>query len=161
MALLQNSRMRDWRCRYGFMLAANLICAATACAGLGDDAAGVAADAKTLQGGLHIQSLPLFDIHDISTDSGLHVREYLDRNGIVFAVSWDGPVQPDLQRLLQASFAEYNQARAALTQPGLRRSLRMVSPDLVVETGGHLRAYSGRAYLPKRVPAGATAADLR
>jgi hypothetical protein len=153
--------MLDWRTRYSLILTANLFCAATACAGLGDDAAGVAADAQTLRGVVHIQSLPLFDIHEISVDGGLRVREYVDRTGIVFAVTWLGPVQPDLQNLLQASFAEYNKARAALTQPGLRRSLRMASPDLVVETSGHLRAYSGRAYLPKRVPAGASATDLR
>jgi Protein of unknown function (DUF2844) len=160
MALLHNSAMFDWRARYSFMLVANLICAATACAGLGDDAAGVVADAKALQGVVHIESSPLFDIYEISADGGLRVREYLDRNGIVFAVSWLGPVQPDLQRMLQASFAQYNQARAALTQPGLRRSLRITSQDLVVETSGHLRAYSGRAYLPKLMPAGASAADL-
>src|SRR3974390_504240 len=98
MILLQNSSMLDWRARYSIMLAANLICAATACAGLGDDAAGVVADAKSLQGVVHVQSSPLFDIHEISTDSGLRVREYLDRDGIVFAVTWLGPVQPDLQK---------------------------------------------------------------
>jgi Protein of unknown function (DUF2844) len=157
---MQNSPMSDWHFRYGVMLAANLICAATACAGLGDDAASVVADAKALQGVVRMQSSSLFDIYEISADSGLRVREFVNRDGIVVAVTWQGPVQPDLQRMLQASFAQYNQARATLTQPGLRRSLRMTSQDLVVETSGHLRAYSGRAYLLKLMPAGATAADL-
>jgi len=153
--------MSDWRSRHiVIVLAANLICAATSRAGLGDDAAGVVADARALQGVVHIQSSPLFDIHEINADNGLIVREYVNQDGLVFAVTWRGPVQPDLQRMLQARFAQYNQARAALTQPGLRRALRIASPDLVVETGGHLRAYSGRAYFPKLVPAGASAADL-
>ena len=35
------------------------------------------------------------------------------------------------------------------------------SPDLVVESSGHMRAYVGRAYLPLLVPTGASTADLR
>jgi hypothetical protein len=69
-------------------------------------------------------------------------------------------VQPDLAQLLQGNFTQYNQARSALTQPGLHRSLRIALPGLVVESSGHLRAYGGRAYLPTRIPAGASAADL-
>ena len=142
-------------------LAANLICVAAARAGLGEDAAGVIADARALRGAVQSQSTGLFDVHQISTDGGLRVREYADRSGVIFAVSWSGPVQPDLQLLLQGSFAEYNQVRASQIRPGLHRSLRIASPDLVVETGGHLRAYSGRAYLPARIPAGMSAADVR
>jgi hypothetical protein len=38
--------------------------------------------------------------------------------------------------------------------------LRVALPGLIVESGGHLRAYAGRAYLPALVPAGVPAADL-
>jgi Protein of unknown function (DUF2844) len=31
----------------------------------------------------------------------------------------------------------------------------------VVESDGHMRAFSGRAYLPALIPAGTSAADLR
>lgn len=150
--------------RYRFflvVLAANLICATAARAGLGDGTQGVFDDAKILHGVVHAVSYPLFDIHEINAASGLRVREYANRDGIVFAVTWAGAVQPDLQQLLQGSFAEYNQLRSALTRPGLRRVLRIVAADLVVETSGHLRAYSGRAYLPAFIPAGASVADLR
>jgi hypothetical protein len=159
---LQNGIMLDPRPRKLFLaLAANLICISAARAGLGGDAAGVVADAKALRGAVQFRSAPLFDVHEISAGGGLRVREYVNRDGIVFAVTWTGPVQPDLQQLLLTNFALYDQARSALTQPGLRRSLRIASADLVVETGGHLRAYSGRAYLPTRIPAGASANDLR
>ena len=158
---MQNGSMLDPRFRMLCLtLAANLICISAARAGLGGDAAGVAADAKFLRGVVHSESTLLFDVREIITDAGLRVREYLNRDGIVFAVTWRGPIQPDLQQLLQTSFASYNQARSALIQPGLRRSLRIASTDLVVETAGHLRAYSGRAYLPTRIPAGASANDL-
>ena len=57
------------------------------------------------------------------------MREYLDRAGNVFAVSWSGPVLPDLQRLLGAHFAQYTAALAALEHPGLHRSVRMSRAD--------------------------------
>jgi hypothetical protein len=79
----------------------------------------------------------------------------------VFAVSWTAPVLPDLHRLLGSYFNEYTTALAALNRPGLRRSVRIASSGLVVESAGHLRAYAGRAYLPAFVPAGVQWADLR
>jgi hypothetical protein len=94
-------------------------------------------------------------------DNGVHVREFMTPDGVVFAVAWDGPVPPDLRPLLGTSFAAYARTLAALKQPGLQRSLRIASSDLVVETAGHLRAYRGRAYLPALIPDGTPAADLR
>ena len=68
---------------------------------------------------------------------------------------------PNLQSLLGVNFSGYATALAAVTQRGLRRSLRIATPGVVVETGGHLRAYSGRAYLPASIPAGTSVSDLR
>jgi len=76
-------------------------------------------------------------------------------------VSWLGPVMPDLQRLLGENFESFAKGVAALKSPGLKRALRIASSELVVESGGHLRAYAGRAYLPALIPAGASIADLR
>ncbi|MDB6086161.1 MAG: hypothetical protein JWN43_4042 [Gammaproteobacteria bacterium] len=130
-------------------------------AALGGDAASIVADAGDLHGRVTPLLLQQYDVHEITADNGLRVREFLNRNGVVFAVAWSGPVQPDLQRLLGASFEEYTHLLSTLTQPGLRRSLRVASSDLVVESGGHMRAYNGRAYLPALIPAGISAVDLR
>jgi hypothetical protein len=143
------------------LVAMNALWAGPACAGLGSDAAGVVADGAELHGALSSTSLPQYEIDEITTDTGMRVREYLGRDGVVFAVSWSGPVLPDLQRLLGTHYVEYTTALAALTRPGLHRSVRIASSELVVESGGHLRAYAGRAYLPTRVPAGISTADLR
>jgi hypothetical protein len=129
-------------------------------AGLGGDAASALADGSDLPGVVNSFKLPLYDIQEITADTGMRVREYVNRDGIVFAVSWTGPVLPDLQRLLGTHYVEYTTALAALNHPGLHRSLRVALPDLIVESGGHLRAYSGRARLPALVPAGVSAADL-
>ena len=141
--------------------AMNALWAGPACAGLGGDAAGVAADGTELHGVVNSTSLPQYEIEEITTDTGMRVREYVGRDGVVFAVSWSGPALPDLQRLLGSHYVEYTTALAALTRPGLHRSVRIASSELVVESGGHLRAYAGRAYLPTLVPAGISTADLR
>lgn len=135
--------------------------AGAAHAGLGGDRAGVLADAAQLQGIVNSMSLQQYDIQEITTAAGMRVREYLNRDGGVFAVSWAGPWLPDLQRLLGTHFEEYTQALAALNHPGLQRSVRVTLPDLVVESGGHLRAYAGRARLTALIPAGVSVADLR
>jgi Protein of unknown function (DUF2844) len=129
-------------------------------AALGGDAASVPADAAELHGAVNTEIRQQYDIQEISAEAGMRVREYLGRNGVVFAVSWSGPVMPDLQRLLGTHFAEYSAALKALTRPGLQRSVRMASSELIVESGGHLRAYSGRAYLPALMPAGVSAAEI-
>ncbi len=137
-----------------------LLCAAPARAGLGSDAAQVLADATAMLG--VIQSTPgqQYDVQEITAGTGTRVREYLSRSGQVFAVSWVGPVVPDLRQLLGSHYDSYAKGLSAL-RPGLRRSVRIASGDLVVESGGHMRAYSGRAYLPAFIPPGVPLSELR
>ena len=136
-------------------------CVAPVRAALGGDAASVASDADALHGVIHSTPLQQYDIHEITSDNGMRLREFLDRSGLVFAVAWSGPAMPDLQKLLGASYKTYTTALAAQNHPGLKDSLRVATSDLVVESGGHMRAYSGRAYLPALIPAGTSPADLR
>lgn len=133
---------------------------APARADLGGDAASVLADGAASKAIVNSVLGRQYDIQEIDADSGVRVREYLNRDGSVFAVSWAGPVMPDLQRLLGTHFAAYATALAALDHPGLHRSVRVASSDLVVESGGHLRAYAGHAYLPALIPAGVSPGEL-
>jgi len=136
------------------------LCAGSAHAGLGGDVAGALADGSELHGIVNSITLATYDIQEITADAGMRVREYVNRDGVVFAVSWTGPALPDLRRLLGAHYGEYAAALAALNHPGLHRTLQVALPGLIVESGGHLRAYAGRALLPALVPAGVLAADL-
>jgi hypothetical protein len=138
-----------------------LLCVRAAYAGLGEGRASVIADSDELQGSVHAYSSPQFEVREITTQNGMRVREFLNQDGLVFAVAWSGPAEPNLQQLLGAHFARYHQARMAQTPPELRRALRLALPDLVIESGGHMRAYRGRAYLPARVPDGVSTADLK
>ena len=138
-----------------------LFCVAEARAALGGDAASVASDADALHGVIHSTPLQQYDIHEITSDNGMRLREFQDRSGVIFAIVWSGPAMPDLQKLLGTSYRTYATALAAATHPGLKRPLRIATSDLVVETDGHMRAFSGRAYLPALIPAGTRPADLR
>jgi len=138
-----------------------LFCVAEARAALGGDAASVASDADALHGVIHSTPLQQYDIQEITSENGMRLREFLSRSGVVFAVIWSGPAVPDLEKLLGTSFKSYTAAVAAETHRGLKRPLRVATSDLVVESDGHMRAFSGRAYLPALIPAGTSAADLR
>src|SRR5271165_4646765 len=130
------------------LIGMSMLWIAPARAALGGDAASVAADEADLHGTTTSVLRQPYDVQEITNDAGMRVREYLDRSGKVFAVSWSGPVLPDLQRLLGTHFAQYTAALAALKHPGLHRSVRVSTPELIAESAGHLRAYAGRAYLP-------------
>jgi hypothetical protein len=130
-------------------------------ASLGGELTSVLDDAAELHGTAQASSLQQFEIEEIVTDNGMRVREFLNRNGIVFAVTWSGPATPDLQRLLGTQFAVYSTALAARPRLGLQRSVRVATPDLVVESEGHLRNYTGRAWLPAMIPTGVSTAAVR
>ncbi len=131
-------------------------------AALGEGTGSVAADAIALGGVVHIEAQQGYDAYDVAASAGTRVREYVNQSGIVFAVTWSGPAPPDLSRWLGGYFAEYARALATLAHPGLRRSLRIETADgVIVEAGGHLRAYSGRAYLEQQMPPGLAPANLR
>jgi hypothetical protein len=93
-------------------------------------------------------------------DSGTTVREYVDANGTVFAVSWSGPYLPDLKELLGVHFEEMV-AHAAKTQRAGRSQLVLKRSDLVVVSGGHMGAFQGRAWLPGSLPAGFTPDEIQ
>ena len=105
--------------------------------------------------------LQQYEMQEITGGNDVRVREYLTRGGLVFAVSWSGPVVPDMRQLLGSHYDAYAKGLAALSHPGLRRSLQIASGELVVESGGHMRAYSGRAYLPALIPPGVPLSELR
>lgn len=86
------------------------------------------------------------------------LREYVDSNGTVFAVVWEGK-QPHLQGLLGRYYAEYQKHFRASHEKQRKESGRIShqsiqTPQVVVESAGTMRAPHGRAYLPDLVPEG-------
>ena len=93
-----------------------------------------------------------YRLHESTLASGTVVREYTDASGLVFAVSWQGPFQPNLKVLLGSHFQRL-QAAGRQPHPDHRR-LAVREPQLVIESTGRMRAFRGLAYLPDRVPSG-------
>lgn len=130
-------------------------------AALGGDAASVAADRQALGGTLTGEPAEAYTVKRIDTPAGLVVREYISAAGQVFAVTWRGPRLPDLRLLLGRYFDSYRQAaRQARAAHGRRGMLAIRRPDLVVQSGGHMRSFFGRAYAPALVPSGVDAGAL-
>jgi hypothetical protein len=93
---------------------------------------------------------------------GTSINEYASSTGRIFAYTWQGPTMPDLPALLGTYNAAYRAgANATALAPGhdLHAS-RVARSDVVVESGGQMRSYVGRAWLPGALPAGVTPDDL-
>lgn len=98
-------------------------------------------------------------VHERVLDTGTVVREYADATGRVFAVSWRGPLQPDLRALLGEHFARLQAAASAPRRD--HRALLLREAGLVIESTGRMRALAGRAWLPALLPAGVALEDVQ
>lgn len=95
----------------------------------------------------------------VQTDTGVIVTEYANAAGTVFALTWRGPVMPDLQQFFGDYFAQFRAAPPAAAPSLNARSVH--APDLRVRIGGHMRAFFGVAWVPSLVPAGFDPARLQ
>jgi hypothetical protein len=131
-----------------------------ASASLGGDVSSVQEDSVRGRGQLLSTGMLHYDRHDFTAASGTVVHEY-SSGGKVFAVTWKGPMPPDLRQLFGNYFEAYRSAAAAQSRPGGHRQLSIVQPDFVVQAVGHMRAFQGKAYVPSLVPSGVSVADLQ
>jgi hypothetical protein len=147
-----------------WLLAAWLLLAGAgrASAELGGDAATVAADQQQMQSAKQsVRRAGNYTAHEYEVQTGSVVREYVSPAGKVFGVAWHGPRIPDLRQLLGAYYAQYERAAAAAGNVRHRGPLLIQEPGLVVQSGGHMRAYSGWAYVPGLLPADVRAEEIR
>jgi hypothetical protein len=119
----------------------------------------VASDREHLHGELRSTLGDRFSVHEITSADGTTVREYASPAGLVFAVSWQGPFVPDMAHLLGSYFPEFQEAGRSPARP--RRPLAARTEHLVVEMGGHMRAFHGRVYLRGDLPEGVSESDVR
>jgi hypothetical protein len=153
------------------VMAALMIAAAptSARASLGGDAASIQADQIHLQGHRTMKAAGSYTVHEIQGSAGTVVREYISADGKVFGVAWQGPWVPDMRQLLGSyfdQFARANQAQAQANQAQngarIRRGPVLIDvPGLVVQIGGHPRAFAGRAYVPEMLPSGVRAENIQ
>lgn len=131
-------------------------------AALGASTDSVHEDKARMQAYLTTVARGTYTVHELTSPLGVVVREYSSPSGRVFAVSWQGHFMPDMRNLLGTYFERY--AMAATTQRKRvqgRSFLAVKQSSFVVESVGHLREYSGRAYDPTLMPSGVSADDLQ
>ena len=135
-----------------------MIVSQSAIAALGGDAATVTADQVHINGKLVVSQTQKYTVHEIQAPSGTVVREFASPAGTVFGVAWSGPTMPDLRQVLGPYFDQYIGAAA---QRNRRGPVLIEQPGLVVQSGGHMRAFVGKAYVPEAVPQGVAIDEIR
>ena len=151
------SRM-SWTCVALLVLVFSL----PALAALGGDVSSVQQDKAQMKGTLKTTQATAYTVHEITAPEGTTVREYVSPEGTVFGVAWQGRAIPNLQQILGSYFQKFSEA--AQSQKAARRGRGPVlvqQPGLVVESTGRMRAYSGRAFDPEKLPQGVAVDAIR
>ena len=128
-------------------------------AALGEPDATVADDAQQLKGSIKSTQRASFRVHEIQLPSGTVLREFAAPSGTVFAVAWSGPAIPNLRQVLGRYFDAY--VSAAQENRSGHRHLQIRQNEWVMESNGHMRAFTGRAYLPQGLPPGMSLDEIR
>jgi hypothetical protein len=113
----------------------------------------LSAQRTLLNGALRVRTL---------TDAGTTtINEYATSTGLIVGYAWTGPTMPDLRALLGTYANSYLAGAPIAAANGNLHSSRIARPDVIVESGGPMRGYAGRAWLPDALPPGVTADDLQ
>lgn len=91
-------------------------------------------------------------IHTLKLMNDGIVKEWVNAEGVVYAVTWHGPGKPDLRNLLGSHFATYQADTAR--RHGVRSPPKSTRSDLMILSGGHPGSFWGVAWLPQAAPAG-------
>lgn len=100
-----------------------------------------------------------YTVREAVDSAGVTIHEYVLPDNVVFAVTWQGPVRPDMSALLGShfpNFANANDGRWRGTGPLVQHD-----GDFHIESAGHAGHFFGKAYLPRLVPAHVQIRDLQ
>jgi len=131
-------------------------------AALGGDESSIEVDRAQMKATLTTTRTDTYTMEEIAHPNGTTIREYVSPAGRVFAITWHGPFIPDMHQLLGTYFQQYSDGVKAhhAAGPG-RRPLNIQQPGLIVQSTGHMRSFSGKAYDPGLLPQGVSASDIR
>jgi len=132
---------------------------APAWAVLGEHESSVSLDQEYLRGVVRAEAHEGYSLQRITSADGKVVKEYVSPAGFVFGISWQARTMPNLEHLLGSYYTQFLHASQSATR---RRGPLVVRTDqLVVESGGHPRAFHGRAYVPSLLPKNISAEVVR
>jgi hypothetical protein len=128
---------------------------------LGEKADSIAKDRKALSAVKKATtSHENYTVQEVASDATT-VREYINPEGIIFAVAWDGMAHPDLTALLGSYASDYHSAKQKQPRRHGQKRSQVTGDKVVVETGGHMRNLRGRAYLPTLIPEGVALNEIK
>jgi len=116
---------------------------------LGGNLASIMQEQKTFGSTLTTSPQSNYTIYIQNISPDLVVKEYVSNSGNIFGVAWKGSTLPNFQVLLGSYYSNYLSA-----QQQNPRSVFSQDNNLVIESGGVMGGYIGRAYLPKQLPTG-------
>jgi hypothetical protein len=132
-----------------------------AMAALGGTVDSVRADGVRMKATDNVVRKDTYAVHEMEDSTGTVVREYISNTGTVFGVSWRGPFVPDMRQILGPYFEQYSQAAKMQGEGQIgRHRLEIRDSGFVVQTYGHQRDYSGRAYDERLLPPAVGVGDL-
>ncbi len=160
MAQQQTAGLRQFLPWRAALMAVLLALALPAWAALGEQQTSIQADQAHMRAALRIINAGTHTVHELQAPNGPTVREYVSASGKVFAIAWQGPSHPDFRQLLGSYYDQFQQALEQRERRG-HGPVNIQLPGLVFQSGGHMGALSGRAYLPDQLPAGLRAESIR
>jgi hypothetical protein len=140
-----------------FMILANVPASAV----LGDSEASVTSDSIRMKSEDHVQKFNGYQAHELTSAHGPTVREYVSPQGTVFGVTWQGTSVPDMNQLLGPYFNRLQNATPEETRIQRRRGITVTTKDFVYSNFCHMRACTGRAYVPSLLPSNVSAGVMR
>jgi len=153
------------RLLFGLLLAVSAVAASAALGqspGVnGAGATSSAPSAARMQAVTPTASNSTYTQHEMQLETGTIVREYATPAGVVFAVSWQGPVLPDLTALLGNYFSTFKLEAERIRMTGRRGGpVSIQQSGLVIQSSGRMRNFFGHAYAPALIPAGVNIKDV-
>ena len=122
-----------------------------ALAALGRPHESVRFDTEMMKGQRTTREMSGYTVEEITRADGATLREFVSPQGQVFGIAWEGMTMPNLTQLLGPSADAFKKATEGTRHRG---PLSMHVGQLVVQTGGHMRAFRVRAYRLDLLPSG-------
>ncbi|CAE6883605.1 DUF2844 domain-containing protein [Paraburkholderia domus] len=107
----------------------------------------------------HKSATAPYTVRESRDADGVTIREYVLPSSVVFAVTWEGPIRPDMTALLGSYFPNFvaaGESRARGTGPLIEGN-----DDFRIESAGRLGHFFGMAYLPRLMPANVRPGKLK
>ena len=130
-------------------------------ASLGGRGESIDHDRLILKAQRHLTSVKGTQVHELTLANTTVVREYSRADGVVFAVSWQGPGRPNLEEIFGAYYPRFQADNSTAVRQHYRQALGSDHLDFIVRTGGHSGDFWGMAFLPMQAPSGFSPADMK